>query len=42
LKIKYFRDEIPERVPHNAISRLSIKIEPGKIRLFAIVDILTQ
>jgi len=42
LKIKYFRDDIPERVPHNAISRLSIKIEPGKIRLFAIVDILTQ
>lgn len=31
-----------ERVPTAALSRLSLKIEPGKVRVFAIVDTVTQ
>jgi len=28
--------------PRSSIGRLSLKIEPGKVRIFAIVDIVTQ
>jgi hypothetical protein len=33
---------LPEWVPHKALARLSLKFEPGKIRIFAIVDYFTQ
>jgi hypothetical protein len=33
---------LPERVPHKGLARLSLKFEPGKIRIFAIVDYFTQ
>jgi hypothetical protein len=41
-KLADFSEKYNERVPAYSLGRLSLKIEPGKVRVFAIVDTFTQ
>lgn len=41
-KLADFSEKYSERVPAYSLGRLSLKIEPGKVRVFAIVDTFTQ